>query len=50
MREAARTHSPHVTPGWDLLLIARAAIIQVKMQDVAAALELLLRQAQILQE
>jgi ribonuclease P protein component len=50
MREAARTHSSHITPGWDLLLIARAAIIQVKMQDVAAALESLLCQAQILQE
>jgi ribonuclease P protein component len=50
MREAVRTHSSHIAPGWDLLLIARAAITQVKMQDVAAALESLLYQAQILQE
>jgi ribonuclease P protein component len=45
MREAMRTFSPRVAPGWDLLLIARAPIAQVKTQDVAAALESLLRQA-----
>jgi ribonuclease P protein component len=50
MREAVRTHSPHIAPGWDLLLIARAAITHVKMQQVATALESLLRQADIMTE
>ena len=45
MREAMRVHSPRVTPGWDLLLIARAAILRARMPEVAAALESLLRQA-----
>lgn len=45
MRHAMRTQAPRVAPGWDLLLIARAPIAPVKMQDVAAALESLLRQA-----
>ncbi len=47
MREAVRTHYPHIAPGWDLLLIARAAIVQVKMQEVAITLESLLRQARL---
>ena len=45
MREAARAHYPNIAPGWDLVLIARAAIVTVKMQDVATALQTLLRQA-----
>ena len=47
MREALRVHSPRVTPGWDLLLIARAAILRARMQEVAAAPESLLRQARL---
>jgi ribonuclease P protein component len=45
MREAWRRCAAHSVPGWDALLIARSAIAQVKMQEVAAALESLLRQA-----
>ena len=48
MRHAMRTQSPRVAPGWDLLLIARAPIAPVKMQDVAAALEPLLCQANLI--
>lgn len=48
MREAMRTYSPRVNSGWDVLLIARAPIIRVKMQDVAVALESLLCQAALL--
>ena len=47
LREAVRTHFPHIAPGWDLLLIGRVAIAQVKTQEVVAALETLLRQAGI---
>jgi len=47
MREAWRMYAAHIVPGWDALLIARTAITQVKMQEVAAALESLLRHAQL---
>ena len=47
MREALRTYSPHIAPGWDLLLIARAAILQANLPEVALALESLLRQARL---
>jgi ribonuclease P protein component len=47
MREAVRQHAARIAPGWDLLLIARSAIVPVKMQDVADALDLLLRQAEL---
>jgi len=47
MREAMRQYDPRVRAGWDLILIARVAIVPVKMQDVAAALESLLRQADL---
>jgi len=50
MREAARLYYPNIAPGWDLLLIARAPIVRVKMQEVAAALQALLSQAQIAQD
>jgi len=45
MREAVRQHAPTLASGWDLILIARAAIVPVKMADVADALGSLLRQA-----
>ncbi len=48
MREAARQYYPHIRTGWDLLLIARVSIVSVKLQAVAAALESLLRQADLL--
>ena len=48
MREAMRQVYPCVRGGWDLLLIARVAIVPVKMQAVAIALESLLRQAELL--
>ena len=47
MHEAMRQYYPRVQAGWDLVLIARASIVPVKMQDVAAALEALLRQANL---
>jgi ribonuclease P protein component len=49
MREAWRMYAARIVPGWDALLIARTAIAQVKMQEVAAALESLLRQAKLVE-
>ncbi len=48
MRQALHRHTPRLAPGWDLVLIARAAIVPVRMQDVADALEQLLRQAGVM--
>ena len=48
MREAALKHYTAIAPGWDVLLIARGAIASVRMQDVAAELEMLLWQAGLL--
>lgn len=48
LREAARQLHPRIHPGWDLVLIARQPIIQVKCQAVVAALEDLLQRAGLL--
>jgi len=48
MREAMRQVYPRIRAGWDLVLIARVAIVPVKMQAVAIALESLLRLAELL--
>lgn len=45
LREAVRQHASKLASGWDLILIARAAIIPVKLAQVAEALESLMRQA-----
>jgi ribonuclease P protein component len=50
MREAMLQFYPRIRAGWDLILIARVAIVPVKMQAVAAALESLLRQAGLLSD
>ncbi|MGQ9716367.1 MAG: ribonuclease P protein component [Anaerolineae bacterium] len=49
LREAARHLYPHLTPGWDLVLIARPPILAVKEPHVEFALEQLARQAGLLQ-
>jgi ribonuclease P protein component len=45
LREAVRQHAQKIASGWDVILIARAAIIPVKLAQVADALQALLRQA-----
>jgi ribonuclease P protein component len=45
LREAVRQHASKLASGWDLILIARAAIIPVKLAQVADALGSLMRQA-----
>ncbi len=48
LREAARHLYPHLVPGWDLVLIARPPILDVKEPQVEAALERLAREAGLL--
>ncbi len=45
LREAARLSYPHIHPGWDLLLIARPALVGARQPQVQGAFESLLRQA-----
>jgi len=48
IRAAARALHPHMATGWDLVLIARSPIIQVKMPQVYDALQGLLQRASLL--
>ncbi|MCS7282835.1 MAG: ribonuclease P protein component [Anaerolineae bacterium] len=48
LREAARRLYPHLAPGWDLLLIARPPIVEVKEPQVEEALGQLAREAGLL--
>ncbi len=48
LREAARRRYDHIQPGWDLVFIARPAIVGCTFHQVDQALEQLLRQAGLL--
>jgi ribonuclease P protein component len=45
LREAARRLYPRLKSGWDVMLVARAAILEVKEPQVEEALASLLRRA-----
>ena len=47
IRAAARELHPQIVSGWDLVIIARAPIIQIKMPQVRTALQELLQRAKI---
>lgn len=48
LKEAVRYLRPYVRPGYDIVLIGRGDIANVKLQDVIDALEQLLRRARLL--
>lgn len=50
IRAAARELHPQIAKGWDVIIIARVPIIQVKMPEVRTALHALLRRAQLLND
>lgn len=50
IRAAARELYPRIASGYDLIIIARAPIIQVKMPQVRTALQELLRRANLLND
>ncbi len=50
LREAVRRLYTHLLPGWDLILIARPAILGAKEPQVEAALEQVAREAGIWQK
>ncbi|GAB4486079.1 MAG: hypothetical protein Fur0016_06190 [Anaerolineales bacterium] len=45
LRESVRPIFPTIPAGWDILLIARAPLLQAHFQDVKAAVHGLLRRA-----
>jgi ribonuclease P protein component len=47
LREAIRPMLQDFPPGWDLILIARAAVLTASLQDIRQALTGLLHRAQI---
>ena len=47
LREAARSLYPRFGAGWDVVLVARAAILRAKESQVEAALASLLEKAQL---
>ena len=48
IREAVRPLLPELLPGWDLILIARPALLSRSLQEIRQVLASLLRRAQIL--
>jgi ribonuclease P protein component len=49
LRESMRSLLPSLSPGWDLVLIARAPLVTAAFQEVQAAVERLLQRAGLLQ-
>lgn len=48
LREAMRPLIPSVASGWDLILIARPALVSASLEDTRSALTSLLRRASLL--
>lgn len=48
LRESIRPLLPHLSAGWDLILIARAPVLQAPFQEIQTALQGLLRRAGLL--
>jgi ribonuclease P protein component len=48
LREAARRQQPTIAPGWDLVFIARQPLLAADFAQIVAAVEQLLRRAQLL--
>ena len=47
LREAVHAHAAHIAPGWDFVLIAREPSREATLPQVSAALEQLLKQAEL---
>jgi ribonuclease P protein component len=45
LRESIRPLIPSLSPGWDILLVARTPLVAAAFQDVQAVVQLLLRRA-----
>ena len=47
LREAVRRRAPELAPGWDLIFVARAPLAKVKLSQAQAAVNNLLRRANV---
>ena len=50
LREAVRARQADLAPGWDLVFIARPALAQSRLAEVAPVVEQLLRRARVLKD
>jgi ribonuclease P protein component len=50
IRAAVAPHQKSIYPGWDLIFIARATLIQARYLDVQDAIESLMMKAHLIQE
>lgn len=50
LREALRSHLPNLSPGWDILLIARPTLIEADWTQVSRAVFELLKRAGLYEE
>lgn len=48
LRAAVQSQWPSISPGWDLLLVARPALVQARWPDVLKALVTLLGRSEVL--
>jgi ribonuclease P protein component len=47
IREAVRVRLPHLKPGWDLVWIARASIVEAEWATVSAAVDEVLKRSKL---
>ncbi len=50
IRESIRPSIPDISSGWDILLLARQPMMAASFQEIQAALDILLKRAQLLEE
>ena len=48
LREAAHARYPHLAPGWDLVLVARAPLAKVRLAEAQMAVDNLFHRARVL--
>lgn len=49
MREVLRHRLPHIAPGWDIIMIARGGAQDTTLEEMDAAIDILLQRAHVLQ-
>jgi ribonuclease P protein component len=49
LREAARTFIPELSPGWDIVLVARQPLPKAGFQEIREAISSLFRKAKLLE-
>ena len=50
IREIVRTEMPKISPGWDIILLARKPLAEARFEDIKSAMNNLLVRAELLNE